>query len=75
MFSFEVTKKFGSARLSSLTTPHGVLSGPFFPDISPLCRFFLLLPLVELSTAREATPVPQKWLFFLNFSGFHHSGD
>lgn len=34
MFSFEVTKKFGSARLSSLTTPHGVLSGPFFQFVA-----------------------------------------
>lgn len=34
MFSFVVKKKLGNARLSELTTPHGVIPGPFFQFVA-----------------------------------------
>ena len=34
MFSFEVEKKLGEARLTKLTTPHGVVAGPFFQFVA-----------------------------------------
>lgn len=34
MFSFEVKKQLGKARLSELTTPHGVILGPFFQFVA-----------------------------------------
>lgn len=33
-FNFSVTKKLGSARLSELTTPHGIIAGPFFQFVA-----------------------------------------
>ncbi|MEK7500119.1 MAG: tRNA guanosine(34) transglycosylase Tgt [Patescibacteria group bacterium] len=34
MFAFNVIKQLGSARLSELTTPHGVIPGPFFQFVA-----------------------------------------
>ena len=34
MFTFEVKKKLGKARLSELTTPHGPIPGPFFQFVA-----------------------------------------
>lgn len=34
MFSFEVTKRLHDARLTSLTTPHGSIAGPFFQFVA-----------------------------------------
>lgn len=34
MFSFTVTKQLGKARLSELTTPHGIIPGPFFQFVA-----------------------------------------
>ncbi len=34
MFDFQISKKLGNARLSKLTTPHGVIGGPFFQFVA-----------------------------------------
>lgn len=34
VFTFEVKKELGSARLSELATPHGVIAGPFFQFVA-----------------------------------------